>query len=106
MAFSNFRTLARGQLHATQSILYTGPSASKSTEVSTIWLHNGSGTPYSASLWLQESNLRHCHEVFSASVSFEISPKVPFIIQGTGSIYMVAQQSASINYIITGREEI
>lgn len=105
MAYGNFKTLARGLIHATQSIVYTGTDG-KSTEVCSIRLHNTSNTNYSASVWFQENNQRHLNEYFSGSMTFEDAPKVPIVIQGTGSIYLQAQQSASISYIITGREEI
>lgn len=104
MAYSPIKTLAKGTAHATQSIVYTS-TVGKSTEVCSIWFHNSSNVTLSSSFWLEDNTQRHFCENIAASVSYEISPKVPFVLSGTGSIYLASQQSSSINYIITGREE-
>jgi hypothetical protein len=56
--------------------------------------------------------IQRMSEGFSGSVTLEVSPKVPFILNSSGStnyadkITMKASQTSSLNVIIFGREEI
>lgn len=119
--FGNIKKLASQVLHATESIVYTAPAA-KITEVSTIWFHNRTSvaTPQVVTVWFPftasaatasfsaSADLQRLSEGFSGSATLEISPKIPFIIDGTNSekITMRCTQTSSVNVIIYGREEV
>lgn len=108
MAYGNIKTLARGQAHATSSAVYTGPTQGKSTEVAMIWLHNTNVAAMQVRLYHQENvtSSLFFNESLASNETFEVSPKLPIVINGTGSLFIVAASSASVNYIITGREEV
>jgi hypothetical protein len=114
MAYGNIKKLAYQMLHATESIIYSAPE-SKSVEIGTIWLHNTSTAAKSVTIWFpvtgssgSSSLLERFQEAFPAYISYEISPKVPFVLDGNLSekITMKAEQSGSVNVIIFGREEV
>jgi hypothetical protein len=46
------------------------------------------------------------NESLASNETFEISPKIPFVISGTGSLFAVAANSGSVNAIVVGREEV
>jgi hypothetical protein len=119
--FGNLKKLADQRLHATESIIYSAPS-NKITEISTIWLHNASTlvTVQNATLWFPvtasqvtasfsaSAGLQRFNEGLSGSYTIEVSPKVPFILDGALLEKLTAKctQTASVNIIIFGREEV
>jgi len=122
MPYGPLKRLTNSQfLHLTESIIYTA-SSSKLTEISTIWMHNSSATltvqnatlyfPVTASQvtgsFSASAVLQRLNEGFSSSFTLEISPKVPFVLDGALSEKITAKcsQTASVNIIIFGREEV
>lgn len=108
-------------LHLTESIIYT-TSASKLTEISTIWMHNSStvATVQNATLFFPvtasqvtgsfsaSAVLQRLNEGFSSSFTLEVSPKVPFVLDGALSEKITARctQTSSISIVIFGRVEV
>jgi hypothetical protein len=120
MAYGIIKQLSSYTLHATESIVYTAP-VSKSVEVATFWFHNTGSAVITAQMFFPftgstatvglSGNIQRLSEGFSGSVTLEISPKVPFMLNSvTGShgekITMKASNSGSLNVIINGREEV
>lgn len=107
MAYNTAKTLAQGQAHLTASAVYTGTDTKK-TEVALIWLHNSSAILQAAKIYVgttsASANLMF-NESLSASTTYEISPKFPFVLQGTSSIWLQSTNSSSLNYMVVGREE-
>lgn len=117
--FGNLKQLASVTLHATESIVYTAPT-NKIVEVATLWFHNPTAATQTAVVWFPftasvptgsfsaSAAIQRLSEGLSGSVTLEVSPKVPFIINGTTSdkITMRATQTSSINVAIYGREEV
>jgi hypothetical protein len=119
--FGPLKRLSNQMLHLTESIIYT-TSASKLTEVSCIWMHNPTvvATVQNATIWFPvtasqvtgsfsaSAALQRLNEGLSASFTLEISPKVPFVLDGALSEKITAKctQTSSINIIIFGREEV
>lgn len=106
MAYGNMTILGAGAMHHTASAVYTG-TAGKLTEIGMIWLHNGNTTNLSASMyWPNSSSIdKRFNELLASGETYEVSPKLPIIINGAGSLVLMAQQSASINYYLVGRVE-
>ena len=108
-------------LHLTESIIYTA-SSSKLTEISTIWMHNPTSvvTVQNATLYFPvtasqvtgsfsaSAVLQRLNEGLSSSFTLEISPKVPFVLDGALNEKITAKcsQTSSVNIIIFGREEV
>jgi hypothetical protein len=119
MAYGNIKQLASQTLHATESIIYSAP-VSKSAEIATLWFHNPTATPQGVIVWFPFTasqatgsfsaslSLQRLNEAVSSSITMEISPKVPFVLDGNlnEKITMKCTQSSSINVIMFGREEI
>jgi hypothetical protein len=123
MAYSSIKQLASMTLHATESIVYSAP-ASRSVEIASMWFHNPTAAIVTAQMWFpftasvptasfSASNaIQRMSEGFSGSVSLEISPKVPFVLNSSGSgafadkITMKCSQTSSLNVVIYGREDI
>jgi hypothetical protein len=105
--YNAIKNLAMTQLHATASAVYTGPTAGKSTEVKMVWLHNTAGSTLQVRLYLQENTTSSLfyNESIASNESREVSPSIPFIISGTGSLFAVAANSGSVNAFVEGREE-
>lgn len=121
MAYGNIKQLANYTLHATESIVYSAP-VSKSVEIATIWLHNSSTSNVNATMWFPftatvptgsfsaSAAIQRLNEGISGSATLEISPKVPFVLNSSGTNYvdkitMRGGNSGSINVIIYGRED-
>jgi hypothetical protein len=120
MAYGDIKQLASLRLHETESIVYSAPT-SRSVELLTFWFHNSSSLtvnaqmffPYTSSTATQGSSsaIQRFNENFTSSLSLEISPKVPFVLNSRSgshseSITMKASVSESLNVIIYGREQI
>lgn len=122
MAYSDIKQLASQILHATESIVYTAPT-SKSAEIATMWFYNYTNTVQSVQMYFPFTatvptasfsasfSLQRLSEGISGSSVLEISPKVPFVLNSvTGShnekITMKCSQTASINVVLYGREQI
>ena len=122
MAYGNIKQLASYTLHATESIVYTAP-VSKSVEVASMWLHNRSATTMTVNMWFPypyttptasfsaSLDLLRLSEGLSGSVSLEIAPKVPFVLNSAAGAFndkitMKATQSSSVNVTIYGREDV
>lgn len=119
MAYGNIKKLASMTLHATESIVYAA-SASKVTEIATLWIHNRATGSASVTAWFPftasqatgsfagSNSLQRFNETLSGSVTLEISPKVPFILDGAANekLTMKTNITGSVNVIIFGREEI
>lgn len=119
--YGPIKQLASYTLHATESIVYTAP-VSKSVEVSSFWFHNYVASTITVSSWwpftaasvsaTPTNSLERLSEGLASAATFEISPKVPFILNSSGSgayndkITMKGSQSSSVNVVIYGREEI
>jgi hypothetical protein len=121
--YTPIKQLASYTLHATESIVYAAP-VSKSVEVSSFWFHNPMASVIGATVFFPVSaaqvtgsatsslSLQRLSESFSGSYTLEIAPKVPFVLNSSGSntyndkISMKGSQSSSLNVIIYGREEI
>jgi hypothetical protein len=121
MAYGNIKQLASYTLHATESIVYSAP-ISKSVEIATIWLHNSSTSNVSATMWFPftatiptasfsaSAVIQRLNETITGSATLEISPKVPFVLNSSGTNYvdkitMKAGATGSMNVIIYGRED-
>jgi len=121
MAYGNIKQLASYTLHATESIVYSAP-ISKSVEIATIWLHNSSTSNVSATMWFPftatiptasfsaSAVIQRLNESISGSATLEISPKVPFVLNSSGTNYvdkitMKGGATGSMNVIIYGRED-
>lgn len=106
MAYGNLKILKQGQAPAVQAAIYTG-NAGKNTEVCMFWLHNCGSGIQQAKVGFQEpvSASVIFNELININSTYEVSPKVPFVLSGTGSIYMTATNTGSLNYTIVGREE-
>lgn len=116
VTYGSIKQLANTFLHATESVVYQTP-ASTYTEVSSLWVHNSSGDTLNAkAYWPQPDTptgsfsgsleLERLSESFSGSATLEISPKVPFVLNGNtnDSLTMVAANSGSLTVIVYGRE--
>ena len=108
MAFGNFKLLAKGQAHLTASIVYTGTNA-QTTEVGMIWLHNCGNSAQATRIYIGTTsgseNLMF-NESIVMNATYEVSPKMPFVLQGTSSVWLQAANSASVNYSVFGREQV
>ena len=120
MAYGDIKQLASLRLHATESIVYSAPT-SRSVELLTFWFHNSGSSTVNAQMFFpfvgstatqgSSSAIQRFNENFTSSLSLEISPKVPFVLNSRSgshseSITMKASVSESLNVIIYGREEI
>jgi hypothetical protein len=122
MAYGDIKQLASITLHTSQSIVYSAPT-SKSVEIGTIWVHNNTLLPQGINAFFPftgsqatgsataSAELRRFSETISGSTTLEVSPKVPFVINSSGTnfadkIVMSSSQTASINVIIYGREQV
>lgn len=120
MPYGDIKQLSSQILHATESIVYTAP-VSKSVEIGSIWLFNYSSAVATAQMWFPFTattptgsfsasfSLLRLSEGISGSSALEIAPKVPFVLNSTGTNYndkitMRATQTSSINVVIYGRE--
>lgn len=121
MAYGNIKQLASQTLHLTESIVYSAPT-SKSVEIGSIWIHNPTSLNQTVAMWFPFTatiptgsfsaslSLQRLNELISSSVSLEIAPKIPWVLNSSGTNYvdkitMKASQTGSINVIIYGREE-
>ena len=122
MAYGTIKQLVNTTLHATESIVYTAPT-SKSVEIGSIWMHNPTTSHQTATMWfpftatqatgifISSLTIQRLNEVISSSVSFEVAPKVPWVLNSSGTNYvdkitMKCTQTGSINVLIYGRVEV
>lgn len=103
--YEDLKVLASGSAPSgSAQAVYTAPSAT-TAQVSMIWLNNKTGAlrdiimSYSGS-----SRQRIFSDSMVANKTFEISPKVPFVLQDGQKIELNASQTGSIDYVIIGRE--
>ena len=117
ITYGSIKQLSSQLLHATESIVYTAPSTG-STEICTIWLHNSTAAnnvvkvyfPFTATqptgAFSSSLALERLSEFMTGSYTLEVSPKVPFVLNGATSdkITMRSTFSGSVNVLIYGRE--
>lgn len=99
--------LSQGQAHATQSAVFTG-TAGKLYEIKTIWLHNAGTSTQQAKLMFQEpvSSSVFFNESLASNASLDVALSFPFTLTGTGSVYIKASDTGSLNYWVLGREQV
>lgn len=116
LTYSKIKQLASFQLHATESVVYAAPTT-ESVEVGSFWFHNAEAGSVSATVYFPFTDtvptasfsssleIQRLSEQFVAGATLEISPKIPFILEGSSSdkITMAASQSGSISCVIYGR---
>lgn len=120
--YGSIKQLASYLAHATESVAYTAP-VSKSVEIASFWIHNVTNNVVSALVYFPFSNtvptasfsaslaIERLSEAFSGSVTMEISPKIPFLLNTAANSYndkitIKASQSSSLAIAIYGREEV
>jgi hypothetical protein len=115
MAYGNIKPLiASGTALPTSvgSDLYAAPT-NKAAEIISIWLHNTDTLAQTVTIYLGGTTNAHKIVTYNMSdrESFEISPKIPFIIPANATpagkgLFAICGQASKINMVVQGREEV
>jgi len=108
MEYGDLKVLASGKLTTTSSSdEYTAPSDT-TTQISMIWIHNAalSGSVNIKTTFGLSSSVVFFHELIGQNVSYEISPKVPFILEDGETLSFEAQSANIFDFIVIGRESV
>lgn len=109
MAYGDIKRLtAQGaQLGATVGTVYTAPSG-KAAQIGTILLHNTGDSTIDVQIFSNGDTAaaRFLYISLSASETYELSPKVPIVLQGSETLRGLASTAAKVNILAYGREEI
>lgn len=109
MAYGDIKRLNSNtaQLAATVGTLYTAPSG-KRVQIGTILLHNtSSSSTRTAELFDNASSTasRILNITLGANETFEFSPKVPIVLEGSETLQGDSDVASQVNVKIYGRVE-
>ena len=104
MEYGDLKVLASGTA-PTGSIVYTAP-ADKTAQVSMIWIHNiiGENDKNIKMSFDLSTEVVFFNESLDENESYEISPKVPFILEDGETLIIEADGEDEFDYLVIGRE--
>lgn len=85
--------------------VYTAP-VGKTVQVSMLWLHNKSEDPAAVIVKMNGTADKNIifNEELAANTTYEVSPKVPFVLAAEETVNISSTEYDAINYYIVGRE--
>jgi len=108
MAYGDIKRLSTQgqQLAASAGVIYTAPSAKRS-QLGSVILHNTSASSRDIRLYINgtTSTARILFVTLSANETFELSPKVPLVLEGSQTFQGEASVASEVNIFVFGREE-
>ena len=106
MEYGDLKVLASGTA-PTGSVVYTAP-AGETAQVSMIWLNNiaEDGEKTIKLSFDLATEVVFFNEALLENESYEISPKVPFILEDGETLIMEADDEDEFDYLVIGRESV
>jgi hypothetical protein len=108
MAYGDIKRLTtQGQQLTTDvSTIYTAP-ATKRTQIGTILIHNTDTSAKDVRVFsnTNANSGRILYVTLDASETYEFSPKVPLVLEGSDTLQANASANSVVNTIVFGREE-